>query len=173
MFFGGQSPFGAFSNMNRANSAQYVFRNGNVEYKVFNSFPGGRSQSTTYRFSNSNANEEHEDEDEEEEEEDDEEDLISQILRRQLNQQRRQQSQGKTHRHSHTCNHGDSGHPQQGRAKSSQPNHTQGQAKSSQSFRRANLEPNNDSSVCVQILQFIPVLFLIFLVLYPHFQTKR
>jgi hypothetical protein len=170
MFFGGQSPFAGFSNMNRANSAQYVFRNGNVEYKVFNSFPGGRSQSTTYRFSNSNANEEHEEE-EDEEEEDDEEDLITQILRRQLNQQRQQQSQGNTHRHSHTCNH--SGHPQQGRAKTSQPNNNQGQAKSSQSFRRINLEPKHDSSVCIQILQFIPILFLIFLVLYPHFQTRR
>ena len=123
------------ANMQRGTSTQYVFQNGNVEYKVYS---GGQANSNTtvYTF-----------DEESEEEEDHFNDIFNQFFtqrpRIQQGNQQTRSNQNNNPRHNHNTN--------------------------GQIIFTNNAQKQNPNGLTLyKLLQFLPVLFLLFFVFVPY-----
>ena len=165
MFFGGQNPFGFVDMRNMhmnghnraAGSTQYVFRNGNVEYKVFSSgFSGSRSN--VYSF-----------DDDTEDSEDDDMDVLRQILgNRNFKPKYRQQMNGQNNRNTGQNN-------TRGNSTSTFNNNTfnsSGQYKPGQNQRYTQGVRRINNNICYKLIEAIPILFLAFFVFSPYIISR-
>jgi hypothetical protein len=130
--------------MSRGNSSSYTtYRNGNVEYKVYSSFPGSRSQSTTYSFQNNNSDDSDSDEENE--------DIFSQLFNHH-------------HRQSGNIN---NNNQNQHRSHSSGSTHNNTNQRPNVTLIR-----NNAGGYIQQLVQMIPLLFILFFVISPYLLSR-